>query len=60
MRLQEAAKYKKGGDGQDEQEYLHIMIIYIIEITNKKTLCDLPLRISGHFRAHCRTATLNY
>ncbi|OYR19076.1 hypothetical protein CEV31_2420 [Brucella thiophenivorans] len=41
MRLQKAAEYKEGNDGQGEQENLHIMIICIIEITNKKTLCDL-------------------
>ncbi|OYR14413.1 hypothetical protein CEV32_0415 [Brucella rhizosphaerae] len=43
MCLQKAAKHKEGQYGQGEQKYLHSMIIEIVQITYKKTVCDLRL-----------------
>jgi hypothetical protein len=41
--LQKAAKHEEGQYGQGDQEYFHFLIIRIVQITYKKTVCDLNL-----------------
>ena len=43
MCLHKAAKHQKCQYGEGDQEYFHFMIIRIVQITYKKTVCDLKL-----------------
>lgn len=43
MCLHKAAEHKECQYGEGDQEYFHYMIILIVQITYKKTVCDLKL-----------------